>query len=220
MLYLKIGGFMIKKTTQIILFTVLIVFVLLSITPFIFSHKNKIYTSVKNLPDFDVICLLGAKVYPNNKLSPIMKQRSDTTIKLFSIYKKYIFISGSGKYEVNNIKKYLVEKGIDENYLILDYLGYDTHDTMRHLNQKFKKPLIVTQSFHLFRALEMAIDENLNPLGITAEKISPYKENLSPFNKYKIKLERHYRNSFLFWLYKFGAYDKMSIEAELKEKRQ
>ncbi len=211
---------MIKKTIQIILTIVFFVFLILSITPFVFSHKNKIFTSVKKLPDFDVICLLGAKVYPNNKLSPVMKQRSDTAVKIFNIYKKYIFISGSGKYEVNNIRKYLIDKGIDEKYLILDYLGYDTHDTMRHLQKLFKKPLIVTQNFHLFRAIEMAVDENMKPWGIAAEKIAPYKEDLSTFNKYKIKLERHYRNSLLFWLYKTGIYDKMSIEAELKEKHQ
>ncbi len=208
-----------KKKLYIFTAFIIILFITLTVIPLIFNYRDRVYNSIENVPDVEIVCLLGAKVYPKGKLSPVIKQRCDALIKLLK-YKRinYIYVSGSWKYEVNNIVSYLIHNNIDENLIIKDYLGYDTHDTIRHIKKSgFKKILLVSQSFHLYRAIDMCINDGLTPFGLAAEKISPLHEDIPWIEKYSIRLERYYRNACLFLIFKLKIYDLLSREAEKKE---
>jgi len=201
------------------IFTVLLI--LLVVTPWIFSHKSRTYNTLLKLPNITNVCLLGARVFPKGKLSPVVKQRCDALLKLFKRKSYTIIVSGSGKYEVGHISAYLVKNGIPETKLIKDYFGYDTHDSMRFLKKNnYTNVLLITQSFHLFRALEMALDEKLDAYGLRAEVIAPSREDLPFLEKAFIRIKRHLRGSMLFWLYKSGLYDMLSREAENQIKKQ
>ena len=196
----------------------------LTIIPFVFSYKDRIYSSIDKLPEFDIVCLLGAKVYPGNMLSPVAKQRCNTLIELYKIYRvnnkklTHIYVSGTLKYEVDHLSDYLIINGIDEKIITRDYLGYDSYDSVRHIKKtNFKKILFVSQTFHLYRVIDMALSEKLNPYGLASEKIIPANDNISIISKYFIRLTRHYKNSFLFLLFKIKLYDKFSREAEIIE---
>ncbi|MBN2694591.1 YdcF family protein [bacterium] len=211
-----------KKLLYTLLTILILIFIIISLTPFIYSVNVKKIYSLDFKESYDLVILFGAKVYPKKTLSPIMKQRADAVFEIYKKYPSQIIISGSGKYEVNSIERYLLNLGINQKNIIKDYYGYDTHDTIRHLsnipNIKNRKILMVSQNFHLFRILQMAKNYDLNSTGIIAELISPYEDsNINIFEKINTKIERHYRGSILFWLYKTGIYDFLSNEAEKKE---
>ncbi len=212
-----------KKIIYIFLILISLSIILVTLTPFIYTIGTKTVSKLTfNTENQDFIILFGAKVYPKNTLSPIMKQRADTTILIYKKKSTPIIISGSGKYEVDSIENYLLSNNINKKDIIKDYYGYDTHDTIRHLsyipNAKNKNFLMISQNFHLFRLLQMTNDYKLNSIGVVAELISPHDDkNIGFLKKTKTKIERHYRNAILFWLYKFGIYDVLSDEAERKE---
>lgn len=216
-----------KKTLKLITIIIILIifsFVFVSLIPVIFSNNDRIFSSLNNIKneDFQISCLLGARVYPDDELSPVLKQRCNTALKLYNNGLKIpIFISGSGAYEVDNIVNYLLENGFDETLIIKDYLGIDTHDTIRHLNYDgYDNVLFISQSFHLFRAIEMALDEGIdNPVGIASEIIVPVYENIPYKTKLSIRIMRYYKGAILLLTHKIGIYDKISNEAELKEKK-
>jgi len=206
----------------LILFYIIIIFIIiLTVIPVFYSYNNRIFTSIDKLPEFDIVCLLGARVYPENNLSPVLKQRCDTIIKFNKEKKiKILFVSGSWKYEVNNIVKYITDNGVDDNIIIKDYFGFDTHDSIKHLKELgYNNVLYISQKFHLFRVIDMSINDNIEGYGLAAEKICPVVENLPLYKKYYIKIKRYYKNSFLFFIYKLGIYDKLSRESEDLKKR-
>jgi len=196
-------------------------FAIMTAVPFFYANRAKIFERIESVPECDVICLLGARVYAGGVLSPVLKQRCDASVMLYKAgICGTIFVSGSGKYEVNNIVRYLMESGITEKKIQKDYFGYNTHDTIRHLKDRdFAYPLLVSQSFHLYRAIEMSHDEGLDASGLAAEKVAPLSEELSFFDKLSIRVKRHYTGSVLLVLYKMGLYDTLSDVSEMSRKK-
>lgn len=139
--------------------------------------------------DIPVAIVLGASVYSDGTLSPLLEERA---VAAFDLYKagrvKKILVSGdnhvSNYNEVIPIREYLVEKGIPTEDLFTDFAGFDTYDTMYRAVRIFdvKNALIVTQSFHLPRAIFAARNVGLDAYGVPADKSSSYiRNNLREF---------------------------------------
>ena len=60
--------------------------------------------------------------------------------------------------EVNAMKKYAVEKGVAADDVFMDHAGFSTYETMYRARDVFqaKKVVIVTQKYHLYRAVYIA----------------------------------------------------------------
>ena len=60
--------------------------------------------------------------------------------------------------EVNAMKKYAVEKGVAADDVFMDHAGFSTYETMYRARDVFqaKKVIIVTQKYHLYRAVYIA----------------------------------------------------------------
>ena len=83
--------------------------------------------------------------------------------------------------EVSVMKKLAVSGGIEEDEVYMDHTGLNTYDTIVHSLEFFNKGstiVIVTQSYHLYRALYLAQRMGLNAYGVSADSDIVYRGQL------------------------------------------
>ena len=138
------------------------------------SVKDKIVDENSLDKNYDAILVLGAGLR-NGKPSPVLKDRLDMAYKLYEDgYSEKIIVSGDHgkKYydEVNVMKNYLLDKGIDSNNIFMDHAGFSTYDSVYRAKEIFlaNKIIIVTQQFHLYRSLYIAKQLKLDAVGVSA----------------------------------------------------
>lgn len=164
-----------KYITFIILITIIII--LLVNVYVIFTTKSEIKNieELKN-EDIDCIIVLGAGIRGNSP-SPMLEDRLLTSIDLYNenISNKIIVSGDHGQVnydEVNVMKSYLIEKAIPSEDIFMDHAGFSTYDSIYRAKEIFKakKVIIVTQKYHLYRALYIAEELDLQAYGIVANK--------------------------------------------------
>ena len=123
----------------------------------------------EKLKDVDCILVLGAAVWGDNP-SPMLEDRLLEGINLYknNVAKKIIMSGDHGRTEhdeVNIMKDYAIEKGVPSEDIFMDHAGFSTYESIYRAKEIFKakKIVIVTQKYHLYRALHIA-----NKLGIEA----------------------------------------------------
>jgi SanA protein len=143
----------------------------------VWKSKKYIFDKVKDVPECYTAIVLGAFVHRSGNPSDILQDRLDVGIELYKNKKvKRFLLSGDhgqvGYDEVNNMKKYLLDHGVDTADIFLDHAGFDTYNTMVRAIEIFevKDAIIVTQEFHLPRAVYIARSKGLNAYGIKADK--------------------------------------------------
>lgn len=143
----------------------------------VFSTKSRIVSEYDSLNDVDCILVLGAGVY-DGKPSPMLKDRLDTAVMLFNKgVSEKIVMSGDhmneSHDEVNVMKTYAVEEGINSSDIFMDHAGISTYDSIYRVKNIFKakKVVIVTQEYHLYRALYIAKELGVDAYGVSADTI-------------------------------------------------
>ena len=179
-----------KKITKI-LFLIIIISLLLILTINFYVIKvsdKKIVENNNNLKNVDCILILGAGIW-GDKPSPMLQDRLDVGIRLYNdnIVPKIIMSGDHGRKEydeVNIMKNYAIDKGILSENIFMDHAGFSTYDSIYRAKEIFKAKniIIVTQEYHLYRALYIA-----NSLGIKAYGVS------SDPRKYRGQLYRELR---------------------------
>lgn len=126
------------------------------------------------LSNIDCIIILGAGVW-GDKPSPMLEDRLLKGIELYnSGVSKRIIVSGDhGRKEydeVNTMKKYLVNNGIPSEDIFMDHAGFSTYDSIYRSKEIFgaKKVVVITQKYHLYRALYISKELNLEAYGVYA----------------------------------------------------
>jgi len=172
--------FMKKKIIVIILICLLI----LGSIPFIInayvvnSTKNQIIdiNDIDSINDVDAIIVLGCKANENGP-SMMLAERLDTGISIYNKIGTKLLLSGDhGRVEydeVNTMRDYVLEKEIDSKDIFMDLAGFSTYDSIYRAKEIFlaKKVIIVTQEYHLYRALYIANELGLDAVGVSAPKI-------------------------------------------------
>lgn len=147
----------------------------------IYSHIHKtakphIYSSLEGLSKKQVALVLGARVFSNGNLSLMMQDRADQGIALYKSGKvSKILVSGdhgTKKYdEVNTIRNYMIKQGVPAEDIFMDHAGFDTYSSMYRARDVFKVTslIVVTQEFHLPRAIFLAKQLGLDAAGLVAD---------------------------------------------------
>ena len=143
-------------------------YVILSTRNMIVDKDNSLLTNI------DYIVILGAGIR-RGKPSPMLEDRLKIGISLYKegISNK-ILITGDHENddydEVSVMKNYLIEHNIPEEDIVLDNYGISTYDSVYRLKEvyKAKKIVIVSQKYHLYRAIYLAKTLNLESYGIEA----------------------------------------------------
>lgn len=127
------------------------------------------------LSDVDCIIILGAGIW-GDKPSPMLEDRLLEGIKLYqnSVSDKIIMSGDHGRREydeVNIMKNYAIEKGIPSENIFMDHAGFSTYESIYRAKDIFeaKKVVIVTQEYHLYRALYIANQLGLEAYGVGAD---------------------------------------------------
>lgn len=142
----------------------------------IVSTQKKIYTSVQDVPAKQTALILGARVYNNVTASRILQDRLRVGAQLYTAGKvSKIIVSGDhGRTtydEVNTMRKYLTDAGVPKKDIFMDHAGFDTYDSVYRSKAIFgvDSLIIVSQQFHLPRALYIADKRGIDAVGISAD---------------------------------------------------
>lgn len=126
-------------------------------------------------PQADCILVLGAGITPDGRPSFMLRDRLDKGIELYEAgAAPKLLLSGDNgqeRYdEVNAMKQYVLEHGIPEEDVFLDHAGFSTYESVYRAKAIFQveRAIIVTQKYHLYRALFISKQLGLETIGISA----------------------------------------------------
>ena len=167
-----------KIILYFVIIAVILLIVFLSINFYVKASTKKQIISNRdytNLKDIDCIIILGAGIW-GDKPSHMLEDRLLEGIKLYNnnVSNKIIMSGDHGREEydeVNIMKKYAIEKGIPSENIFMDHAGFSTYESIYRAKEIFKakKVVIVTQKYHLYRALYIANQLGVEAYGIGAD---------------------------------------------------
>ncbi|MCF4101292.1 YdcF family protein [Gillisia sp. M10.2A] len=135
----------------------------------------RIYSDIDSLPAASTAIVLGASVHADGQLSPILQDRMDSALNLYRKGKvKNFLLSGDHRTddydEVNAMRNYLLDRSVPSYHITTDPSGIDTYDSMFRSSRVYNitDAIVVTQKFHLPRALFIAKNMGLNHVGYPA----------------------------------------------------
>lgn len=177
---------MLKSTTRkrilrifiiIILLGVLGVIIVFSINSYIKATAKKRILSLEeanNLDNVDCILILGAGVW-GDRPTHMLEDRLSFGVSLYKNgASNRLLMSGDHgrKYydEVNVMKDYAVNEGVLSSDVFMDHAGFSTYESLYRARDIFeaKKIIIVTQEYHLYRALYVADKLGLEAYGVAS----------------------------------------------------
>ena len=149
-----------------------------------FSTRKRMVDDYNSLVGIDAILILGAGVRQNNRPSNMLEDRLIKGLELYNngVSSKIIVSGdhGSDDYdEVNTMKSYIICNGVATSDVFMDHAGFSTYDSIYRAKEIFmtKRVVIVSQEYHLYRALYIADKLGLEAYGIKAEPKEYYGDN-------------------------------------------
>lgn len=131
---------------------------------------------IKKLDKVDCIIVLGAGLNADGSMSYVLSQRVKAGVALyFEGVSNRVLVSGdhsrANYNEVGAMKSYMTSNGVPASAVFTDHAGFDTYDTMYRARDIFraKRVVIVTQSFHLSRAVFIARSLGLDAFGFACD---------------------------------------------------
>lgn len=128
------------------------------------------------LQDVDCILVLGCAVRPDGTPSPMLAERLQKSVELYEAgaAPKLLMSGDNGQIEYNEVAamgNYALQKGVPSYDIFLDYAGFSTYESVYRAKAIFqaKKILIVTQKYHLHRALYIAKALGLDAYGVSSD---------------------------------------------------
>lgn len=159
----------------IVLGVVTIVVLVCNLTVIIATRTN-VAGSINTLSEAQAVIILGAGVTESGELSAVLRDRVDTAVAIYrSGNVGAILVSGDNSTTEHNevvpVQEYLLALGIPAEDIFLDYAGFDTYDTMYRARAIFEvtAAVVVTQSYHLPRALYLADVVGIEAQGVVAQ---------------------------------------------------
>ena len=128
--------------------------------------------------DYDCILVLGAGVRADGTPSDMLRDRVTVAVELYHATGAPLLMSGdhTGNYnEVGVMKALAMEMGVPSEDIFLDHEGYSTYESLYRAKGVFgaETILIVTQEYHLHRALYIARELDMEAVGVSAD-LRPY----------------------------------------------
>ena len=149
---------------------------LLSINFYVIIGSSKSIVDISNLKNnYEMGLILGCGVKKNGEPSKMLKDRLDKGIELYNEgYITSIIVSGThkeGYSEVEVMEDYLINKGINKKDIIRDELGDSTKDSINNYYKTYKrkKVVIISQKYHLYRAIYLANKNEMRSIGVYAD---------------------------------------------------
>ena len=153
----------------------LLAFLLPRLITAISSHSH-IY-SIEDAPVRRVAVVFGAGLWRDGSPTPVLRDRVETAARLYFDGKvEKLLMSGTNlvvEYnEPESMRQYALSLGIPDEDIVLDYAGRRTYDTCYRAKAIFQidAPVLITQAFHLPRAVYTCRSLGMDAIGVTADQ--------------------------------------------------
>lgn len=139
---------------------------------------GRIYPDAKSLPkgQYDCILVLGAGVEADGSPSHMLEDRLLRGIELYhqGAAPKLLMSGDHGTVEydeVNTMKQFAIAHGVPSEDIFMDHAGFSTYESMYRAKEIFgcERILVVTQQYHLYRALFLADSFGMENAGVSAD---------------------------------------------------
>ncbi|MBC8535421.1 SanA/YdcF family protein [Feifania hominis] len=124
----------------------------------------------------DAILVLGAYVRPDGSVSTMLQDRLDYALALYEagLAPKIIVSGDHGREsydEVNAMREYLQQRGVPRGDIFMDHAGFSTYESIYRARDVFlaERVIIVSQRFHVVRALYIADRLGLDAAGVNSD---------------------------------------------------
>jgi SanA protein len=140
------------------------------------TYREKIYTPTE-VPAERVAVVFGAGLLSNGQPTPVLFDRVAAAADLYRLGKvEKLLLSGDNRFlnynEPGAMRKAALSLGVPESALVLDYAGRSTYDTCYRAKVIFglTRATLVTQAFHLPRALFICEALGVQAVGVVADR--------------------------------------------------
>lgn len=134
--------------------------------------------SVEDVPPSRIAIVFGAGLRRDGSPTAVLRDRVDTVSKLYFAGKvEKLLLSGDNSYpdynEPEAMRQYALSLGVPAEAIVLDYAGRRTYDTCYRAKAIFgiESAILVTQDFHLSRALFTCNALGLKAVGVEANNV-------------------------------------------------
>lgn len=167
----------IKRTIRISLYLSLLGFLIIALTRIFFLVRAASQTFSKDdVPAKQVAIVFGAEVKKDGTPSVVLRDRVETAVALYKSGKvEKLLMSGDNRFvdynEPESMRQYALALGVPDADIVLDYAGRRTYDTCYRAKEIFgvNSAVLVTQGFHLPRALFLCNAFGIHAIGVEAE---------------------------------------------------
>ncbi len=143
-------------------------------------YADHIYTSIDDLPHEDqprIAIVFGAGLTRSGEPTPALYDRVATAVDLYrhGLVNK-LLLTGDNRFvnynEPEAMRRTAVKLGVPDEDLVLDYAGRRTYDSCYRAREIFdvRRAILVTQAFHLDRALYLCDSFGIDSLGVIADR--------------------------------------------------
>jgi len=143
-------------------------------------YQDTIYTDVEAIPERPVALVFGAGYWPSGAPSDVMWDRVEAAVELYRAgqVRKLLFSGDNSTADYNEpakMKEIAQGMGMPVGDIVLDYAGRRTYDTCYRARDIFglREVVLVTQRYHLPRALMLCQGLGLDAVGYVADR-RPY----------------------------------------------
>lgn len=138
--------------------------------------RGRIYENAADVPPARVAVVFGAGLYRDGSPTPVLRDRVEAASALYFQGKvEKILMSGDNRFanydEPSAMLDYALELGVPAENIVRDYAGRSTYDTCYRANAIFglDEAILVTQEFHLPRALYLCEQLGVQSIGLSAD---------------------------------------------------
>ncbi len=167
-----------KIVMTFLIFSLILVLLFLGVPRLIsqIQAASRVY-KIETVPSKKVAIVFGAGLEKDGTPSPVLMDRVATAAELYHQGKvvKLLF-SGDNRFiyynEPGSMHDFAVNLGVPEDAIVLDYAGRRTYDTCYRAKEIFgiTEAILVTQSYHLPRALLICNNLDLSAIGVSADR--------------------------------------------------
>lgn len=140
--------------------------------------KERLLTAQQaaELDDVDCILVLGCGVKADGTPSLMLQDRLERSLQLYqlNVAPKLLMSGDHGRQdydEVGTMKEFVVDAGVPSSDVFMDHAGFSTYESMYRAKDVFQadKIVIVSQEYHLYRAIYIAQALGLDAYGVAAD---------------------------------------------------
>lgn len=188
-----------KKAINLLLLLALIfaqVPILINTYMYEFSSRYFLTVEEASAEEFDCVLVLGAGVWDDGP-SHLLEERLNKGVEVYNTgcTNRILMTGDHGREEydeVNVMKSFAIEKGAIAEEVFMDHAGFSTYESMYRAKEVFqvKKVVIVTQKYHLYRAVYNARKLGLDAYGVAADGQYNFSLPVRTYNNFRESLAR------------------------------